>query len=124
MPLARINTDTPKDLVTIWATSPAKAESQVVPTTRLVDKLGSPPMPSDQVGEEKQCVLMVTTSVGRLNLEATSGGTMITSAGAVAFGNSCMAVSLMGPPKEKKEVGHQDATAGELTKGDLAEDQL
>ena len=43
MPPARIDTNTPKDLATIWAASPAKAESQVVPTTRLVDQLASPP---------------------------------------------------------------------------------
>ena len=35
-----------------------------------------------------------------------------------------MAASLLGPFKEKKEVGHQDATTGKLAEGDLAEDQL
>ena len=35
-----------------------------------------------------------------------------------------MAATLSGPPKEKKEVGHWDAAAGELTEEDLAEDQL
>ena len=127
MPSARMNTDTPKNLATIWAASPAEAESKVVPITRLVDWLGSPPMPSNQVGGEKQCLLMITTSVGRLNLEATrvtSGCTMIASDGGVAFGNPCMAASLLEPPKEKKEVGHRDATTGELTEGDLMEDWL
>ena len=71
MPSAKVDTDTPKDLATIRAASSAEAESQVVPTTRLVDKLTSPTTPSEQVGGEKQCVLTVTASVGRLNLEAT-----------------------------------------------------
>ena len=68
MPLTEIDTDTPKDLATIWAASPAKVQSWVVPTTGSVNKLAGPPMPSDQVGGEKQCILMVTVSVGRLNL--------------------------------------------------------
>ena len=127
MPLAKINTDTPKDMVIIWATSPAKVESQVVPTTRSVDKLTGPPMPSDQVEGKKQCILTVTASVGRLNLEATgvtSGDTMTTSVAGVAFGNPCMAATLLGLPKEKKEVSHWDAATGELTKRDLVEDRL
>ena len=98
MSLAKINTDTPKDLVTIRAASPAKAESQVVPTSRLVDKLASPPTPSDQVGGEKQCILSVTTSVGKLNLEATgvtSIDTMFASVRGVAFRNPHMAATGM-----------------------------
>ena len=71
---------------------------------------------------------MVTASVGRLNLEATgvtSRDTVITSVGGVAFGNPHMAASLSdNPQKIRKEVGHWDAMAGELAKGDLAEDQL
>ena len=127
MPPAEINTDTPKDLVTAQATSPAEVESWVVPTTGLVDKLASSPMPPNQVGGEKQCVLMVTTSVGRLNIEATrvtSVDTMFASVEGVAFGNPCMVASLSGPPKERRQSGHWDATAGELAEGDLAEDQL
>ena len=107
MTSAAIDTDTPKDLVTVWATSPAEAESQVVPTTRLVEKLAGLPMLSDQVGGEKQCILMVTASVGRLNLEATgvtSGDTMIASFGGVAFGNPNMAASLLGPPKKRRRL--------------------
>ena len=107
MPLAKIDTDTLKDLATIQAASPVKVESQIVPTTRLVDKLASPPIPSDQVGGEKQCVLMVTTSVGSVNLEAagvTSGDTVVVSIGGVAFGNSHMAASLLGPPKKRRRL--------------------
>ena len=125
MPSARIDTDTLKDLVTVQAASPAKAESWVVPTTASVDQLGGPLMPSDQVGGEKQCILMMTTSVGRQlgghqsylqeHHDCLSWG--------VAFRNPHMAASLLGHPKEK-EVGHQDATAGKLTEGDLAEDWL
>ena len=107
MPPAEIDTETPKDLATIWVTSPAKAESWVVSTTGLVDKLAGPPMPSDQVGGEKQCVLMVYASVGRLNLEATrvtSRDTMITSVRGVAFRNPHMAASLLGPPKKRRRL--------------------
>ena len=57
IPLANINTDTPIGQWTNQATSPAEAEGQVVPTTRLVDKLAGPPTPSYQVGEEKECML-------------------------------------------------------------------
>ena len=110
-------------------------------------------MPPNQVGGEKQYVLMVTASVGRLNLDATrvtsidtvfasvmrvasvgrlnldatrvtSIDTVFASVMRVAFGNPHMAASLSGAPKEKRQVGHRDATAGELAKGDLAEDQL
>ena len=49
---------------------------------------------------------------------------MIASVGGVAFRNPHMAASLLGAPKEKKKVGHWDATTGELAEGDLAEDQL
>ena len=127
MPLAEIDIDTLNDLVTIWAASPAEAESWVVPTTGWVDKLAGPLPPSDQVGGEKQWMLTVTTSVGRLNLGATgltSGDTVITSVRGVTFRNPHMAASLLGPPKERKEVGHQDATTGELAKRDLTEDWL
>ena len=127
MPWAEIDTDTPKDMATIWTASPAEAESWVVPTTGSVDKLAGPPTPSDQVGGGKQCMLTVTASVGRLNLEATgvtSRDIVITSVRGVAFGKPHMAVSLLGPPKERKEVGHQDATTGKLAKRDLMEYQL
>ena len=80
MPSAKVNTDTPKDLATVRATSPAEAESWVVPATRLADKLTSPTTPFLRGRRGKQCVLTVTASVGRLNLEGTgvtSGDTMI-----------------------------------------------
>ena len=69
--LMESDTETPKDLLTSWATSPTKVETQVVPTTRSVVKLTSPLTPSDQAEEERQCVLTVTTLMGRPNLEAT-----------------------------------------------------
>ena len=106
MPLAEINTDTPKDLATIWVASPAEAEGWVVLTTGLVDKLAGPPTPTAQIGGEKHCVLMVTASVGRLNLEATgvtSGDTMIASVGGVAFGNPHMGATSQDP--QRKEGG-------------------
>ena len=52
------NTDAPGDLMTPWATSPAMAENQVVLTTGPGDKLAVSPTPSDQVGGEKQCILL------------------------------------------------------------------
>ena len=108
MPSAKIDTDTPNDLATVQATSPAEAESWVVPTTGLVEKLTGPPTPSDLVGGEKECVLMVTTSVRKLILEVTgvtSRDTVIASVRRVAFGNPLMAASLSGSPKEKREEG-------------------
>ena len=108
MPSAKINTDTLKDLATIWAASPAKVESWVVSTTGSVDKLAGPPTPSDQVGGEKLHI-----NCDHFCRETELGGnwsylqnTMIASVGGVAFGNPCMAASLLGPPKEKKKVGH------------------
>ena len=101
IPLAEVDTDTPKDLTTIQAASPAKAENWVVPTMGSVDKLAGPPTPSNHIGEEKQCMLTVTASIGRLNLEATGvmpRNTMIALVGRVAFGNSHMVATLLGPP--------------------------
>ena len=69
----------------------------------------------------------MTASIGRLNLEATGvtpRETIIASVRRVAFGNPCMAASLLGPPKERKEGGHQGTIADELAKRDLAEDRL
>ena len=42
IPLAQADTETPKDLLTDQAASPAEVESQVVPITRSVDKLAAP----------------------------------------------------------------------------------
>ena len=121
--LAEVNTDTLKGLLTNWANSPAEAEGWVGPKTGMVDKLVSSPTPSHQVGEETQCVLTVTVSIGRLNLEATGvnpGDTVIASLRRVAFRNSHMGAALLGPPKERKLVGYQDTTADELAEQDLA----
>ena len=72
VPAAKIDTDALRDLMTSQAASPAMVENWVVPTTGLGDKLAGSPTPSDQTGGEKQCILTVTTSIWRLNLEATS----------------------------------------------------
>ena len=42
VPLAKPDTETKKEMLTAWATSPAKLDNQVTPTTGLVDKLASP----------------------------------------------------------------------------------
>ena len=60
-----------KDLPTGWAISPIKVETQVVPTTGSVVELAGPLATSDQAEEERRCMLIMTASMGRLNLEAT-----------------------------------------------------
>ena len=124
VPLAEADAKTPKDLATAWAASPDKAESQVALTTGLVDKLASPPTPSGHAVEERQCVLTVTASMEMLNWEAigvTSRGMVTASVGRVALRNPCLAATLLGPSKESKVVGHQNATIEELAEKDLAE---
>ena len=64
--------EVPKDLLTSQATSPIEVVTQVVPTTGLVVKLAGPLIPSDQAEGERQYVLVVSASVRRLNLEATT----------------------------------------------------
>ena len=76
--------------------------TQIVPTTKLVVKLISPLIPSDQAEEERQYILVVTASVRRLNLEATGAilGDMVTAlAGGVAFKNPQMVAVLPGPTR-------------------------
>ena len=92
VPLAKPNAETPKDLLTTWATSPAKLECQIAPTTGSVDKLADPPTPSSHAGKQRQGVSMVTAPMEMLNL---------------------------GVPSEV--VGHQGATVEELAEEDLAE---
>ena len=114
-----------KDLPTSCAISPIEVGTQVVPITRSVVKLASPLTPSDKAEEERQCMLIVTASMGRLNLEATGVtlGDMVTaSVGRVAFKNPQMVAVLPGPTKGRKVVGHQDATIEELAGKDLAGD--
>ena len=125
--LAEADTRIPKDLLTNWATSPAKVETWVVPTTGSVVKLASPLTLSDQAEEERWCVLTVTASMGRLNLEATRvtpGDMVTTSVGGVVFGIPWMVVTLPGPTKGRKVVGYQEATIEELEEKNLVEDCL
>ena len=105
VPAAKIDMDAPRGLMMSQATSPAMVENWVVPTTGLRDKLAGSPTHSDQVGGEKQCILAVTASIGRLNLEATGvtpGDTLIASVRRVAIRNLCMAASLSGLSKEMR----------------------
>ena len=100
-------------------------ETQVVPTTGLVVELASPLTPSDKAEEERRCMLIVTASMGRLNLKATGitpRDTVIASVGTVAFENPQMAAVLPGPGKGRKVVGYQDATIEELAEKDLTGD--
>ena len=115
--------ETPKGPPTSYATSPTEVESKVVPTTRLVVKLTTPLTLSDQAEEERWCVLTVTASMGRLNLEATGvtpRDTVTASVGRVAFENPQMAAVIPGPTKGRKMAGCQDATIEELAEKDLA----
>ena len=78
--------------------SPAMTENWIIPTTRPGDKPVSP-TPSDWVRREKPYTLMVTTSIGILNLEATGvtpSNTIITSVWRMAAGNLCMVATLPG----------------------------
>ena len=114
-----------KDLLTSWAISPIEVETQVIPTTGSVVKLAGPLAPSDQAEEERRCMLIVTASMGRPNLEATrvSLRDMVTaSVGRVAFENLQMAAVLPGPTKGRKVVGNQDTTVQELVGKDLVGD--
>ena len=123
--LTKSDVEIQKDLPTGQAISPIKVETQVVPTTRSVVELASPLIPSDQAEEERRCMLIITASMGRLNLEATrlTLRDMVTaSVGKVAFMNPQMAVVLPEPTKGRKVIGHQDATIEELAGKDLAGD--
>ena len=89
-----------EDWLTGQDTSPIDAITQLVPTTASVAELTSPIILSDQTEEERWYVLVVTASVGRLNLEATGVilRDMVTaSARGVAFQNPWMAAVLPGP---------------------------
>ena len=124
VPATEIDTDAPRDLMNPWAASPAMAENWIIPTTGLGGKLVSP-TPSDQVRGEKPCILTVTTSIGRLNLEATGvtpSNTVIALVGRMTFQNPCMAVTFLGLSKEEREGSHQSATADKLAERDLAGD--
>ena len=121
--LAEVNTETPKDLSTDWATSPAEVERWVVPATGLVDKLADP----HPVWPRKTVHVDLDHFWRGLNLEATGvtpRDIVIVSVGRVALGNPHMAATLKGPPKERKAVCHQDAIADELAEKDLAEGHL
>ena len=68
--------------------SPIEAATQTASTTTLVVELTSPIVPPNWTEEEKQYVLIVTTSVRSLNLETTAvvlGDTVTTSAWGGAF---------------------------------------
>ena len=110
VPLAKLNTETQKDLLTAqaaspakdtemkkglptaWAASPAKLENQVAPTTGSADESMGLPTPSCHTAKEGLGVPALTASMEALKLEAPS----------VA-------------------VGHQEATVEELAEKDMVE---
>ena len=61
--LTKSDMEIQKNLLTGWAISPIKVETQVVLTTRSVVKLAGPLAPFDQSDEERRCVLIVTASI-------------------------------------------------------------
>ena len=72
-------------------------------------------------------MLIMTVSMGRLNLEATGvtlRDTVTASVRKVTLKNPQMVAVLPGPTKGRKVVGHQDAIIEELAGKDLAEDCL
>ena len=80
--------------------SPIEATTQPASATALVVKLTSPIVPPNWTEEERQYVLVVTTSVRSLDLETTGvilGDMVTTSAGGMAFWNPHMAAALPGP---------------------------
>ena len=124
VPVTEMDTGTPRDLMTPWAASPAMAENQIIPTTRSGDKPVSP-IPSGQVGGERPCILTVTASIGRFNLEATGvppSDIIIALVGRMTFGSPHMVASLPGLSKEGKEGSHQGTATDELAKRDLAKE--
>ena len=85
-----------------WTASLAILENLIIPTTALGDEPVSS-TPSDQIGGERPCILTVTTSIGRLNLEATAvtpGDTMITSVGRITFGNPAWQLLCQDSPRK------------------------
>ena len=121
VPVTEMDNGTLRDLINPWAASPAMVENQIISTSALGDEPVSP-TPSHQVGGERPCILTVTTSIGRLNLEATGvtpSDTVIASIGRMTFRNPHMAASLLGLSKEGS---HQGTATDELAKRDLVKE--
>ena len=77
-----------------------EAATQTASTTTSGVELTSPITPTNQTEEEKQYVLVMTTSVRSLNFKMTGvilGDTVTASAGGGAFWNPHMAAVLSGP---------------------------
>ena len=70
VPATKMDTGAQRDQMNPWAASPAMARTWIIPTTGLGDQPVSS-MPSYQVRGEEPYILTVTTTIGRLNLEAT-----------------------------------------------------
>ena len=97
------------------------AENQIIPTITWGDEMASPTA-SDQVGEERPCILTVSASTGKLNQEATGvtpGSIVITLVERTTFRNPYMVASLQGLSKEGSHKGI--ATNGQA-KRDLAKE--
>ena len=84
-------------------------------------KLTSPIIPPDQAEEKEWYILVMITSVRRLNLEMTGvilGDMVTTSAGGRAFQNPNMAAVLLGHIQERGVISNPGATVKELGKDD------
>ena len=98
-----------------------KAATQTTSATSSGVELTSPIVPPNWTEEEKQYVLVVTTSVSSLNLEMTSVvlEDMVTvSAGGGTFQNPCMAAVLSGPVHGRGAISNQGAIMKGLGKND------
>ena len=121
----------PLPMLERWTQALQKPRGHTTPSLCHPDvhpvKLAGPLAPSVQTEEERWCVMMVTTSMGRLNLEATRvtpRDTVTALIGRVAFENPQIVAALLGPTKGRKVVGHQDATMEELAEKDSVGDCL
>ena len=111
-----------EDQLTGQDASLMKAATQPASDTTSVVKLTSPIIPPDWTEEERQYMLVVTTSVRSLNLETTRvvlGDMVTTLAGGMAFWNPCMAAVLPRPIPERRAISNQGATMTELGRKDV-----
>ena len=101
--------------------SSMRATTKSASVTTLVVELTCPIISSLGVKEERQCILVVTTSAKSLNSETTGvalGDTATTLVGGGIFGNPHMAAALSRPDQGRRVISNQDGTLKELGKED------
>ena len=118
VPLTRLQVD---DQPIGQDSSLIEAATQTSSTTMSGVELTSPIAPPDRAEEEKQYVLVMTTSIRRLNLDMTGVilSDMVTaSPGRSAFQDPHMAAALSRPVQARRVISNQGATAKELERND------